>query len=735
MEGYDINKIEVIDSKQPKPEELLTGDIVKGLDPHSPIKANAEIEKNEYMKFPEGSVQKVVGQKHEKGGVKMNIPDGTKVISDHLTLTKEQVKTLSKEHGLDLSVKDTYASVMEKYSKKIGLSKLNKEQEEMFSVLKKELDKDTAEGTARVNQQYLSTKINDIENRKKSLEEERAGFFDVVFDMQESTKKPEKEDNDNFKFGGMSMKNFDNLCKKYGLSPDQGLSMLRDGGYNVTPKFDEGGELLDKIKNKQLSRKEADDAINALIKEGKLADGQAEELVSAMTSLPKSTTSSSTTAEQEASLSDEEKKIIKDKWAGKTADYLNFKKTKDAILKNEDLTNDIYTQYQEVVKDPKSYTGEKKGNWESALKDRKKEEVIQALIDQEERNARLRAHGFDPKTTSQGVEKGSRTNKEAMAKIKATPGLQDLNFEKGYLGQAGYLAYDKTMRTDKYKKNYKISQSGVADERGNTTISGIDNANTNTTLGQFLNYDPDTGVTATEKKEEPKKDPAEAGKEGAMEDNVILPRTPQMPRMFFTPDQSALVPTPMEAQLKNNIRLGRIDPLKIGIENNVQTIADERQFVAGQLKDIPDSQRAAALASLLATSQKSTNQAITGANVTNAQNQTTADQFNIGQAGQEELYRANNALDYEQRQLTAKAKTEEALNNYYDYNRVVNVTNFQNNQKLNLMDSLFPDYNLDFMGASVNYDPNSKFSVQNRNDYLDLMKLQPDAVESQTSQT
>lgn len=731
MEGYDINQIEIIDSKKPKTEELLTGNVVKGLDPHSPIKANSEIEKNEWIQFPDGAVQKVVGQKHEQGGVKMNIPDGTKVVSDHLRLEKEQAKKLSQEFGLDLSTKDTYATAVEKYSKKIGLEKLNKEQEEMFVVLKKELDKDTDEGTARVNQQYISEKINDIEKRKKTLEDDRSNFFNVVFDFQESTKKPEDSPEGSFKYGGVSQKNFEALCKKYGMSPDQGLAMLRDGGYNVTPKFDEGGELLAKIKNKQLTRKEADDAINELIKAGKLAEGQAEELVSAMTGLP----TSGTPAEQEAKLTDEEKKIVAEKWAGKTQDYLNYKKAADAIRNNKELRADIFKKYEEVVKDPKSYTGLEKGksNWQGALEKRTEQEVIDELLAQEERNARLAAFGLDPKKTSQSVAQGARTNKETLDFIQKNPGLKDLDFSKGYIGQAAYLAYDQTMKSDNYKKNYKINQTGVGDERGSTTISGIENDSTNTTLGQRLNYNTDPVATELFKKEEEAKKDPETGEEGAIEDNVVLPRTPQAPRMFFTPDQSALVPSPMEAQLKNEIRLGRINPLKIGIENNLQATSDERQFVADQLKDIPDSQRAAALANLLATSQKTNNQAITNANITNAQNQSAADQFNIGQAGQEELYAANNALDFEQRQLTAKAKTEEALNNYYDYNRVVNVTNFQNNQKLNLLDSVFPDFNLDFMGASVSYDPNSKYAIEGRNAILDLNGLLPRTVESQTT--
>lgn len=674
MEGFDINKIKVIDSrKQPSDEELLTGNVVKGLDPNSPIKPNSEIETGEYIQFPDGVVQKVVGEKHEKGGVKMNIPDGTKIVSDHLTLTKTQAKTLSKEYDIDFSTKDTYATVLEKYTKKIGLAKLNSQQEDAFAELKKERDKETTEGTARVNNEYLSSKIKDLEDRKSVLEKDRKEVFDKVFEMQEISKK-ENPNKNTFELGGTSMKNFEALCKQYGMSPDQGLKILKNGGYNVLPKYADGDVV--------------------------------------------------------PTLTDEEKKTVAEKWNGNTEAYLSYKKASEAILSNPDLQADIFKKYQTVVDNPKSYTGEKKKNWESALKNRTQQEVIDGLLKQEERNARLAAFGFDAKKTSQNTTEDSWTNKEALQLLQKEPGLLDINFEKGYIGQAAYLAYDETMRSDKYKKNYLINQTGVADERGNTTISGIDNANTNTTLGQRLNYRTAPDATAIPVRPDEVNPPAEVGKEGEIKDLVKVPAEKTAPRLFFTPDQSALVPSPMEAHLKNNIRLQRIDPIAIGIENNLQAISDERRFVSDQLKDIPDSQRAAALASLLATSQKSTNQAITAANITNAQNQTQAEQFNIGQAGQEELYAANNALDFEQRQLTAKAKTEEALNRYYDYNKAVNVTNFQNNQKLNLMDSLYPNFNLDFMGASVSLDPNSQFTLEDRRNYLEMLQNNQ-AVESQ----
>ena len=171
------------------------------------------------------------------------------------------------------------------------------------------------------------------------------------------------------------------------------------------------------------------------------------------------------------------------------------------------------------------------------------------------------------------------------------------------------------------------------------------------------------------------------------------------------------MPTGLEAQLKGNIRLERIDPVRIGIEQNLQEIANQRAFATQQIEGLPEAQKAGVLANLMASANKAANQATTAANVTNAQNIAQAELFNIQQSGNEQLYGLNNALSFEQRQLTAKAKTEEELRNFYDYNRKVNNTNFLNQQKLNLMGTLFPDYSLNFMGNAVDYAPTSEWQI------------------------
>ncbi|MFN9952171.1 MAG: hypothetical protein ACK55I_03660, partial [bacterium] len=111
----------------------------------------------------------------------------------------------------------------------------------------------------------------------------------------------------------------------------------------------------------------------------------------------------------------------------------------------------------------------------------------------------------------------------------------------------------------KYKDWASIDQTGVGDEtifglKG--TISGIDNYNTNTTLGQRLGYlgeavpdcpcgeDASGGCLPCEKPEEK---PEEKPKEKPIEDKTVVPR-PKGPQQFFIPDRFVLPPSPQSPE-------------------------------------------------------------------------------------------------------------------------------------------------------------------------------------------
>jgi hypothetical protein len=186
------------------------------------------------------------------------------------------------------------------------------------------------------------------------------------------------------------------------------------------------------------------------------------------------------------------------------------------------------------------------------------------------------------------------------------------------------------------------------------------------------------------------------------------------PRMFYTPDQRTLPPTAMLPHLKIDTKLGRIDPIRMGIEQQLQNISDSRVFAADRLDDLPPSQRAAAMASITASSQMAENQATFQTNQWNAQNWAQTQLYNMAQRDREAMANAQNALDYERRAYIARDVFDKNLRGFFDYNRRVALSDYDYNRKMNLASSIFPDYSPNFYGNMIEFDPDSEVTLEDR---------------------
>jgi hypothetical protein len=694
MKRFRIDEIKLVDENTPKDTELLTGDIIKGLSPNSGVEPNVETEGEEYIQFPDGVTQKAVGNSHEKGGVKMSIPDGTKVISKFLLLTPAQVKALNKQHDLKLTTEDSYAKAMDKYTAKVGLKKLNQEQEEVFEVLKKEMNnKDVDKQTHLVNLEYLSKKISNLETLKKPLEDLRATFFTTVYDMQEGAKANGKarepkgtkaEDDDLMRKGGMSRKNFEKVCQQFGITPEQGNQMLRSGGL-VIPKMVNGGDPTEPPVNSL----GADDVpftytygANAYKPQPRVkqsAKGQAgygavtetqdalQQLYTNFPDLVQTTFGNYIEVDKTGAIKfkggvnlGRQQKIVLDLQT-KMNDRMN--ESAKVILEDPSASAEDKAKAQKWL-ETETFTGEEQEGWTTEQKVRAYDQKLgQFTAGRQAIAVNLVTEDDLKKLRAQGITTVKQISPDVLATL-----------------------------SPKSRKRYEAFKPKLTE-------------NADFFINPVAPEVPETPPATPKEEEEP------APKDTEIEDIVRVPPMPRGPQLFFSPDQSTLMPTGLEAQLKGNIRLERIDPVRIGIEQNLQEIANQRAFATQQIEGLPEAQKAGVLANLMASANKAANQAATAANVTNAQNIAQAELFNIQQSGNEQLYGLNNALSFEQRQLTAKAKTEEELRNFYDYNRKVNNTNFLNQQKLNLMGTLFPDYSLNFMGNAVDYAPTSEWQI------------------------
>ena len=169
---------------------LSTGNFIYGNDNHP--NPNVEIEKGEYIQTPDGSTMEVLGKKHSEGGEMLNLPQSTTVISDYLKIGSKLATYFKKNYDLNVTSKSTFATVIDRYKRKIGLTKIL---EEETGILQKITDQEDVEfePTRDINLQILSKKAVELQSQKQPLEKRLEEFTRVVFDKQELQKGNEVE--------------------------------------------------------------------------------------------------------------------------------------------------------------------------------------------------------------------------------------------------------------------------------------------------------------------------------------------------------------------------------------------------------------------------------------------------------------------------------------------------------------------------------------------------------------
>jgi hypothetical protein len=234
--------------------DLLTGSYAKGTNMGD---ENVELEDGEYLQEPDGTPKKVEGKSHEESdedgtGEKMNLPDGTEVISNNLKPNKEQRKSIAAEYGIKVRAKDTYANTLEKYHKKIGLYDLIEEEEDIIKEIKnqkeKMAEKGVDEATSNINLEFLSSKLKDIGDEKVELEKMAQEAFNTIFKLQEDSKpKEDTMEQEEFEIGGKvySKDQIISVANKYGLSEDKAMDIIK--------KMKPGGTIGDPEKGTKVS--------------------------------------------------------------------------------------------------------------------------------------------------------------------------------------------------------------------------------------------------------------------------------------------------------------------------------------------------------------------------------------------------------------------------------------------------------------------------------------------------
>lgn len=225
-----------------KLSQILTEGYMQGIDNANFMQPNAEVEAGEYIDSEGEPVKEVIGKKHSEGGELVKLDEEDRILSDHLKLGGANAKHLRDMYDLDVKASNTYSTVLDKFKSKSGLKKILKEKEDIIAQIEKQKDlKD--EGTSGLNLEFLSGKLNELDEKQAPLDAQMKELFDETFMLQESKKSMEEQDNEVFELGGMKF-NSDQVIamgKKYNLSPQEAKTYFREfkkGGYK---KYQEGG--------------------------------------------------------------------------------------------------------------------------------------------------------------------------------------------------------------------------------------------------------------------------------------------------------------------------------------------------------------------------------------------------------------------------------------------------------------------------------------------------------------
>jgi hypothetical protein len=566
----------------------LTGNFTEGLANNNPEQAVAEAEDGEFILHNDGEIVEIQGNKHGRaGGEKLTsnqVQEGDRFISNHLKASKEIAKNLSKELGFKVTSKDTYASILRKYRKDLGLTNLIDEKQELIKGIEK-TKKGKDNRTSQLNLQFQTDKLNKLQQKEEELKESFRGVANRVFEVQEASK-TRKNTTDKMQDGGMlDMSSIKSLARKHGLSDEAAREVIkafREGGEFDIPEYEHGGDHdKQKVTTKRGENPNPE------------ADGKRQKYNDADLRLSGNVT----------------KENLNQMLINLSEQFPN------EVEANYDIVPDNGTVRwvpKDGVNSIKNLQQAINANYENALKQ------TEAIRDPEQR------------AKAQEAIKAEMFTDEGVRAIDGKFGDFTASREAFDIG-----VYDV--------KNVNMEMSDV---------------------GQF--------DSEKEKKE------------------LNIP---------ILPDQSVMPPNAMAAHGKETIRLNRIEGNKVSPEQALAELGSQFDTAANQVNNRPDSARGAILAQMLAGTQGQANKAINQANMANQADANRVEIYNAQVGDKEMTANASERLRFEKMQMLAKENTDLDWRDYIDYNRRVQLNNYNTVKQMDMLNELFDKF--EYVGGEV----------------------------------
>ena len=630
QEGRDLNVEEITGSKR------------KG-DENAP--ANAELEKGEFFEEPDGTPTEVIGKKHSEGGEKMNLEKDTNVLSDFTKVNKKQAKELADEMGIKFSGKETYANVLSKFNKKIGLTDLIEEEEEVIKEIKTQKDgelENVNEESLNVNLEFLSSKLNDLTKEKEELEALSSGAFSRIFDMQESVKPKEEKEQTEFKIGGKvyGKSEIMDIAKQFNVEEDKALEIITkmEKGGSV-PKFNGGGTL---------------------------------------------------TPEEEAALKSD----------------TEFLKGKGILqdLETTKLDRDLYEEHLEFNKkiDDEKYKGVEPGivhiikeskRWgydKELTPENIKENILEFQKFQNKKNPKQVIKTFKEDgtpITADGVDIIKSSNPEYFKELGIDINKKSADFtdEERLTLQNKHIAEEND--TDEFwlkqyadgRAEYRAVINKVEPLEARGSVLPIENNLTEPDLSGL--YDAPNGVVYSLPEEELKKKVKKDKKDKIPFGGNMLP------------ENLPMMPSGLQMPTKITRRYGRAEPNLITPDAQLTEIDRGVAAATSKLANLPSGQQEAAIVQLQANAQTQKDKVLNQVEQHNNKVKQTTDFFNIRQGDREEEARAVDLRDFEDKAFGAMANTEDDFRRFFNTVQERNVQNFNFVESKNLLNQTSEQFN------------------------------------------
>lgn len=700
--------------------KLLTEHYINGISPNAKTEVNANLEGGEHVKFPNGNLAEVLGESHKNGGVDLTLPQYTKILSntEDLRINKKEKKLIKDVLDLDVTVKDTYSDVIKKYSRQIGYDKILKEQESLFKAAEKEVWAVKDESTKKVNREFFSKKLYELEQQRQELIPQLSTVFDILFKKQE-----EKKGNDVVEAPLPETEGEVRQDLEEDIAQEEETLMDIDNtlqSFSDVEVFEYGGQVLGKVEN--LAKTHGVDAtvlFKKLLETGRITKKRQYDkggsigsepplrIYYGTTNISDKTQHASEIGYGDLSTKEEVEKRIN---AQKRDFPLVFSKYKEEISKYFDEKDGVLTLKEGVsLNKPIEEIGLLQGGIDAQY---------QAVLSYMEKNPDL----FDKETIDKAIED---IEKERFVEEQGAIPSKDLKYGNFSSTRRG-VSFSIVPPDVKEKLNelgvYTLSDL-IKYEEDNGEIDFLPESS-RVNINRLVDRELPEGFDVTLEEFTPVTDPVvEASPEEKLRNDAELRDVDDVigddygrvrtkyPRRFFTPGFGALPPSALRAESLQTINLSRIDPVRIGIENNLQRIASGRSSAMGAMEGMSQTQRAALIGDLITSSTLAESDAVTKANMVNAQTQAQADIYNAQQADKEQDYNNRMRLDFEARTLRGIDNQEKGVRNYFAYLHNAFLNDLNRQMTLNTLDNIYPDMRIDDFGITSLYRPSQPYQL------------------------